>query len=158
GIDIPIEECSRLLTALELKVERTGPDALRVVAPPHRTDIEEGRADLIEDLIRLHGYDKLGETALADELPPQAETPPLGLEERVRDVLVEVGWQEAITYSLTTPDKEKPLGLPTREYVTLLNPISVERSVMRQSVLAGLLDVAAANLRHTDSVRLFEVG
>jgi phenylalanyl-tRNA synthetase beta chain len=158
GIDIPIEECSRLLTALELKVERTGPDALRVVAPPHRTDIEEGRADLIEDLIRLHGYDKLGETALADELPPQAETPPLGLEERVRDVLVEVGLQEAITYSLTTPDKEKPLGLPTREYVTLLNPISVERSVMRQSVLAGLLDVAAANLRHTDSVRLFEVG
>jgi phenylalanyl-tRNA synthetase beta chain len=158
GMAIPIQECNRLLTALEFKVEQSGPDTLKVVAPPHRTDIEEGRADLIEDLIRLHGYDKLGETRLADELPPQAGTPPMELEERVRDVLVEIGLQESITYSLTTQDKEKPLGLPPRDYVTLLNPISVERSVMRQSVLAGLLDIGAANLRHTDAVRLFEIG
>jgi phenylalanyl-tRNA synthetase beta chain len=66
--------------------------------------------------------------------------------------------QEAVTYSLTAADKEKPLALPPREYVTLLNPISVERSVMRQSVLASLLEIAAANLRHTDDVRLFEIG
>jgi phenylalanyl-tRNA synthetase beta chain len=56
------------------------------------------------------------------------------------------------------PEKEAPLGLPAAEYVRLENPISSERVVMRHSVLAGVLDVAALNLRHTDEVRLFEVG
>jgi phenylalanyl-tRNA synthetase beta chain len=158
GIAIPIEECARLLRTLEFKVEPSGPDTLKVVAPAHRLDIQEGRADVIEDLIRLHGYQDLPETLLADRLPPQATTPPIALEERVRDILVDVGLQETITYSLTTPEKEKPLGLPPREYVTLLNPVSVERSVMRQSVLASVLEIAAANLRHTDDVRLFEIG
>ncbi len=158
GIDIPIDECARLLKTLEFKVEQSGPDTLKVIEPPHRLDLQEGRADLIEDLIRLYGYHRLPATLLADRLPPQATTPPVALEERVRDVLVDVGLQETITYALTTPDKEKPLGLPAREYVTLLNPVSSERSVMRQSVLASVLDIAAANLRHTDDVRLFEIG
>jgi phenylalanyl-tRNA synthetase beta chain len=158
GIEIPIAECARLLKTLEFKVEQSGPDTLKVVEPPHRLDLQEGRADLIEDLIRLHGYQNLKETLLADQLPPQATTPPIAVEERVRDVLVDLGLQETITYSLTTPVKEMPLGTELREYVTLLNPVSVERSVMRQSVLASLLDIAAANLRHADEVRLFEIG
>ncbi len=158
GIDVPIAECARLLKTLEFKVEQSTPDTLRVVEPPHRLDLQEGRADLIEDIIRLYGYDKLPATLLADRLPPQATTPPYTLEERTRDVLVDVGLQETITYSLTSPDKEQPLGLAVREYVTLLNPVSVERSVMRQSVLASVLEIAAANLRNTDDVRLFEIG
>src|SRR5262249_35602975 len=53
---------------------------------------------------------------------------------------------------------EAPLGLAEGEYVRLVNPISSERVVMRHSVLAGVLDVAAANLRHANEVRLFEIG
>ena len=59
------------------------------------------------------------------------------------------GLQEVITYSLTEPAREAPLGYAAAEYVRLLNPISSERVVMRQSVLAGVLQVIAANLRHT---------
>ena len=127
GIDLPIEECARLLKTLEFQVAVVGIDVLHATVPPHRLDIQEGAADLIEDLVRLHGYDRLPATLLADQLPPQATTPPIAFEERVRDLLVDVGLQEVITYSLTTPEREALLGLPVGEYVTLLNPISDER-------------------------------
>src|SRR5207253_927011 len=89
---------------------------------------------------------------------PQATMPPMSFEERTRDLLVEVGLQEVITYSLTTPDREALLGVSVGEYVRLLNPVSSERSVLRQSVVSSVLEVAAANLKHADSVRLFEIG
>ena len=158
GMDLPRAECVRILRALEFKVDEFGTDVLRATTPPHRLDIQEGPADLIEDLIRLYGYDKLPATLLADQLPPQHTNQPLVFEERVRDRLVSLGLQEVITYSLTTEQREKPLGLPPNEYVRLQNPISSEREVMRHSVLTGVLEVAAANLQHTDDARLFEIG
>jgi phenylalanyl-tRNA synthetase beta chain len=158
GMDFPIDDAARILTALEFQVSRSGSDALQVTAPPHRLDIQEGPADLIEDLARLHGYDRLPATLLADRLPPQTGNPALEFEERVRDLLTGAGLQETINYALTTPEREALLGARPAEYVRLLNPISSERSVMRQSVLASVLDAAAANLRHTADVRFFEIG
>jgi phenylalanyl-tRNA synthetase beta chain len=158
GINLPIEECARLLKTLEFQVAMVGIDVLRATVPPHRLDIQEGAADLIEDLVRLHGYDRLPATLLADQLPPQATTPPVTFEDRVRDLLVDGGLQEVITYSLTTPEREALLGVPVGEYVTLLNPISDERRVMRQSVLSSVLEVAKENLKYTNDVRLFEIG
>jgi phenylalanyl-tRNA synthetase beta chain len=63
-----------------------------------------------------------------------------------------------VCYSLTTPEKEAPLLGTVENYVRLKNPISSERVVMRQSVLASVLEIAESNLRHADDVRLFEVG
>jgi phenylalanyl-tRNA synthetase beta chain len=158
GIDLPVDEAARILRSLEFGVEQTEPETLRVTVPPHRLDIQAGSADLIEELARIHGYDRLPATLLADRLPAQHTNQALAFEERVRDLLVTLGLQEVITYSLTMPEREQPLGLVRGEYVRLLNPISSERVVMRQTVLAGMLEVAAANLRHTDDVRLFEIG
>ncbi len=158
GVDLPREECTRLLKTLEFGVEESGADALRVTVPQHRIDIQEGPADLIEDLARLHGYDRLPATLLADELPPQMGNEALAFEERVRDRLVAAGLQEVITYSLTTPQREAPLGLPAQDYVELENPISSERTVMRHSLLSEMLPVLRKNLDHTDDVRLFEIG
>jgi phenylalanyl-tRNA synthetase beta chain len=158
GMEFPPLEAVRILQGLEFQVEQVSGETLRVTAPPHRLDIQVGPADLIEDLARIYGYNHLPATLLADQLPEQHGNPSLALEERVRDLLAGVGLQEVITYSLTAPEREQPLGLPKKEYVRLLNPLSSERVVMRQSVLAGVLEVAAANLRHTDEVRLYEVG
>ena len=102
---------SRILRALEFQVEEVGTDALRATAPPHRLDIQEGPADLIEDLVRLHGYDRLPATLLADQLPPQQTNEPLVFEERRARPAGRCGLQEVITYALTTPEREKPLGL-----------------------------------------------
>jgi len=158
GMAFSLEEATRILRALEFEVEQTGPETLRTTVPPHRLDIQVGSADLIEELARIHGYDRLPATLLADQLPRQHTNQALVFEERVRDLLVSAGIQEAITYALTMPERELPLGLARNEYVRLLNPINSERVVMRQTVLAGVLEIAAANLRHTEDVRLFEIG
>jgi phenylalanyl-tRNA synthetase beta chain len=158
GMEFPVAEAVRILKALEFQVQQNGPESLRVTSPPHRRDIQAGSADLIEDLVRIHGYDRLPATLLAEPLPRQQNNRPLILEEKVRDILVRTGLQEVITYSLTTPEREMPLSLPPAEYVRLVNPISSERVVMRHSLLAGVIDVAVANLRHTEDLRLFEVG
>jgi phenylalanyl-tRNA synthetase beta chain len=158
GRDLPAGEVQRILQALEYQVVQTSPDTLRATVPPHRLDVEAGAADLIEDLVRIHGYDRLPATLLTDSLPRQRNNTSLTFEERVRDILVGAGLQEVITYSLTMPEREAPLGLPASDYVRLLNPISSERVVMRHSVLAGVLEIAASNLRNTEDVRLFELG
>ncbi len=132
GADVPFDECVRILRALEFKVETLNSDTLRATVPPHRLDIQSGAPDLIEDIARLRGYDKLPATLLADELPAQTANEGLAFEERVRDLLVSIGLQEVITYALTTPEREVPLGLPPTEYVRLLNPINADRVAMRR--------------------------
>lgn len=163
GVEVPLEECARLLSAVEFKTQVRG-DALLATVPPHRVDIQEGAADLIEDIARLRGYDSLPATLLHEPLPAQRGNEGLAFEERLRDVLVAAGLEEAISYSLTTPEKEAPIVKAeeyfrkAEEYVRLANPISSERTVMRQSLLPGLLEAAERNLRNFDAVRLFEVG
>src|SRR5207253_2761194 len=79
-------------------------------------------------------------------------------EERVHTAPVAAGLQEVIAYALTVPEKEKPITGNGTPYVTLKNPISSERVVMRHSVLASVLEIAHSNLRYANDVRLFEVG
>jgi phenylalanyl-tRNA synthetase beta chain len=158
GMEIPAAEVTRILKALEFNVEASMPRELSVTVPPHRLDVQAGEADLVEDIIRIHGYRNLPSTLLADQLPEQHGNEELAREEQVRDILVGAGLQEVITYALTEPAREKPLGVGEAGYLELENPISSERSVMRQSVLSGVIEVAANNLKNTDDVRLFELG
>jgi phenylalanyl-tRNA synthetase beta chain len=161
GIDFSLDEAAETLQRLEFRVERTGSTSLRATVPPHRLDIQVGPADLIEELARIHGYDRMPATLLADQLPRQHTNQALAFEERVRGLLVSCGLQEVITYSLTAPERERPLAgdeAGEQGYVRLLNPISSERIVMRRHLLSGVLEVAAANLRHAADVRLFELG
>jgi len=157
GVDIAAAEATRILSALDFRVE--GVDGiLRVTAPANRVDIQEGPADLIEELARIHGYDRLPATPLADPLPAQLGNRELELEERVRDRLAGYGLQEFITYSLTLPEREAPLAPPPGDYLRLVNPITTERAAMRHTLLAGVLECVAANLRHEPTVKAFEIG
>src|SRR4029077_5352477 len=139
GMKIQNDEIVRTLRALEFQVEEEAQGQFRVTSPPHRLDIQ-GSADLIEELVRIHGYDRLPATLLHDQLPEQVGNRSLELEEHVRDLLVNVGLQEVITYSLTEPGREAPLLGNQSDYVRLANPISSERVAMRQSLLAGVLE------------------
>lgn len=158
GIELPRDEAQRILQSLEFEVTPSGADGLRAVVPSHRRDIQEGEADLIEELARIHGYDRLPATLLADRLPRQRTNEPIAFEERIRDLLVRSGLQEVMTYALTEPAREAPVLGAGQPYVELLNPISSERTVLRRSLLAGVLEVAGSNLRHTEDVQLFELG
>ncbi|MCS6866024.1 MAG: phenylalanine--tRNA ligase subunit beta [Gemmataceae bacterium] len=160
GFDIPGPEVVRILEALQFQVQPQGDDHWKVTPPPTRLDIQAGAADLIEELARVYGYDQLPERLLPFELPPPTGNRSLELEERVRDILADLGLQEAITYALTSPEMERRLTpvITNGEFVTLVNPVSPERSVLRRSLLPGLLSVVQHNLDHTDSVAMFELG
>ena len=156
GVSLPEREIVQTLQALEFIVERDAPETLAVRTPGHRIDAT-GSADLIEEVARIHGYDKLPATLLADRLPRQQNNRPLVLEEQTRDILVNCGLQEVICYSLTQDKDESRLGA-TGDYVRLKNPISPERSVMRRTLLNGVLEAVVANVKHRPDVRVFEVG
>ena len=84
-------------------------DTMLIQTPPHRLDINEGivgKADVIEEIARLYGYDRLPETRLMDELPIQKNRPQISNEQRLQDVLVNLGLQEIVTYRLTSPERE----------------------------------------------------
>jgi phenylalanyl-tRNA synthetase beta chain len=147
--------------------DSSSPDILRVTAPDHRLDISTGvvgRADLIEEIARIYGYDRFPDTQFDDMMPPQRDNLPLLQEEKVRDLLAEAGLQEIITYRLTTPAREAllyPAGTAPaddRRYVTLANPTNPERTSMRHSLTASVLEVVASNARHQDRIWLFEIG
>ncbi|HJZ89818.1 MAG TPA: phenylalanine--tRNA ligase subunit beta [Gemmataceae bacterium] len=156
GIDFPDAEVERVLVALQFSLLRE-PDGWKVTVPLTRLDIQAGAADLIEELARIKGYDRLPATLLSGELPPQRNNRPLVLEHAVRDTLANAGLQECVCYSLTAKEREAQLGAGG-PWVELVNPISPERSAMRTSLLTNLLEAAAENLKHTDTVKLFEVG
>ena len=98
-----------MLTALQFTVTPAA-DGWTVTVPPTRLDIQAGAADLIEELARVSGYDRLPERRLPLELPEQRGNRPLELEEKVRDLLADRGVQEAITYAMSSPEQEAKLA------------------------------------------------
>jgi len=159
GIDLTLEQISELLTRLEFKCEIIG-QALKVTAPPHRMDIDEGvvgLADVLEEVARSYGYDNIPTTTMADALPPQVGNPIHEWEEHLRDLLVALGMQEVVTYRMTSVEKESRVA-KHNEYVRVANPIAPEKSVLRRNMVASVLDALEKNIRLGESLSLFEIG
>jgi phenylalanyl-tRNA synthetase beta chain len=129
--------------------------AFTVQIPSWRLDVER-EIDLIEEIARLHGYDKFANT-----LPPFAgavvDSPDAKKDERVRSTLLALGYHEAISMTFISHEEvEQFAAVPVLE---LANPLSEEASVMRSSMVPGMLHLLAYNLnRGSDNVRLFESG
>jgi phenylalanyl-tRNA synthetase beta chain len=165
GIHLGAQEIAGLLTRLGFTCQVKG-DQVEAQSPPHRMDIGEGltgKADLIEEVARLYGYDNIPASRLADPLPPQVGNPTLDREEKLKDLLARMGFQEIITYRLTTPEKEQRVYPPGQapgqvEYISLKNPITPERAVMRTRLLPSVLEIVERNARTSDGMLLFEAG
>lgn len=158
GINLTARQIADLLSRLEFKctVEKS---AVKVKTPPHRLDIGEGDvglADVLEEVARLYGYDRIPETRMADPLPPQIGNPLFEWEEHLRDILTRLGLQEVVSYRMTSPEREARL-ISYPDHVVIANPITPERRVMRRSLLASVLEAVERNAR-TDSIALFELG
>ncbi len=156
GVDIAAAEVRALLEGLGLSIEET-PDGWSVTAPSARFDIEI-EADLIEEVVRLYGYERIPSI-------PGTTTTRLGSAseftvsmDRLRATLVARGYQEAITYSFVERQLDAALAAGA-EALALSNPISSELSVMRQSLWPGLIGALKRNRsRQQNRVRLFESG
>ncbi len=164
GIELELDEAAAMLERLEFSTEMDG-NSLRVSPPDHRLDIGGGvvgKADVMEEVARVYGYDRIPETQIADRIPPQYANPRLDAESQVRELLASMGLQEAVTYRLTSPAREaKALAsqaLEDREYIRLANPIGEDRSVLRQDLLASVLEVVARNTRFQERIAIFEIG
>ncbi|MCB8943566.1 MAG: phenylalanine--tRNA ligase subunit beta [Ardenticatenaceae bacterium] len=160
GLDLTPAAMAELLQRLAFKAE-VHEDHLIVTGPDYRLDIE-GPHDLVEEICRLYRYDRIPSTVIADTLPPQRGNPKLEREEQIKDILVQQGLNEVITYRLSSARLEQKLlaqgPVDERPYVTITNPNSPEHAVMRHSLLASVMDIATNNSRFQERLALFELG
>lgn len=156
GIALDAEQVARDLVALGANVERQG-DSLVVTPPSFRFDLTT-EEDLIEEAVRLFGYDNIPARppAAPSRMLPQDET--VLPDDSLRQMLVDLDYQEVITYSFVDPAWESALDARARP-LPLANPIASQLSVMRTTLWGGLLDTLRHNLnRQQDRVRIFELG
>lgn len=157
ALSLSDSEIETLLTPLGLQLTAQSAGVWSVAVPSHRFDISI-EVDLLEEIGRLYGYDRLPVRYPAARLAPQAQSEAQASLPLLRRLLVARGYQEAITYSFIEPELFSAFH-PELKALTLANPISAELSVMRASLLPGLLKALQHNLnRQQDRVRLFESG
>jgi phenylalanyl-tRNA synthetase beta chain len=165
GVDLNLDQIAAILSRLEFTCRVNG-DRVLAKTPPHRLDIgtgATGKADLLEEIARIHGYDNIPLSYLPDDLPEARSDRALEIETQVRHILVRLGLQEVVNYRLTSPEREArlyPAGveIPSLDYLGVKNPLSPERSVMRRSLLASILETLEKNARLRERQALFEIG
>ncbi len=148
---------------------------IAATVPWHRLDVSLP-ADLTEEVARVVGYDRITETLLDTVLPPQRRNAPMETEENIRDILIGCGLQDTVNHTLTTPENHARLtgagpaktsggedeaadaAVDANRFVSLTNPLSPERRVMRRNLIVSALENLAYNLRYTERMAVFEIG
>ncbi len=162
GVEVPWDEACRILEALGCEVDAADDESFSVRTPSWRPDLAaypaSGEADLVEEIARVHGYEKIG-YVVPRVSPSRAGTPRRILfERRLREVVAGAGLHEAIGYAFVAPEDLAKARVPT-DAVPLRNPLSEDRSVLRTSLLPGLAGGAVRSLhRQVEEVGLFELG
>ena len=163
GVEFSLDQIVGVLASLgfECKQADSASDVW-VTTPYWRSDIYQA-VDLIEEVARIIGYDEIPSNMLSGPLPRQDPEPILGLKQETRCILTGYGFQEVITYSLTSlellnkllPESHSPESLPLR----VANPMTADQEYLRPNLRANLLVALSANRRHEDGgIRLFELG
>ena len=154
GIDIAAHEIERILSHLGFGIDRISGN-FSVTIPTWRLDVER-EVDLLEELARIYGYNKFPNTLPAFTGAVMAQ-PDQAKEARVRETMLALGYDEAISITFISAEDAKTFG--GAEPLALANPLSEEAGYMRNSLAPGLLNMIGYNLnRGTSEVRLFEAG
>jgi phenylalanyl-tRNA synthetase beta chain len=157
GVAVPLAEQQAILVALGFGLSEAGAD-WDVTVPSWRPDID-GAADIVEEVIRIHGLDRVASVALprTDSVALPTATPAQKLERRLRRAAAMRGLNEAVTWTFL-PSAEAEI-FAEGELWQLANPISEDMKAMRPSLIPGLLAAARRNLtRGATGIRLFEIG
>jgi phenylalanyl-tRNA synthetase beta chain len=154
GVDIPSAEIVRILRALECEVDEGHP-ALTVHAPSFRPDLTR-EEDLIEEIARIHGYERIPLTLPRGETTPAVVAPALTADARVREVLAGCGLTEVLTLALVSPEMAAAGGITP---VRVQNPLTVDQAMLRTTLIPGLVEILASNAaRRQDDAQVFELG
>jgi phenylalanyl-tRNA synthetase beta chain len=163
GIEFSVKQITDALTAegCECRTDAHKSE-IAVIAPYWRSDFNL-QVDVIEEIVRVIGYESIPETLLSQPIPKHHPLPIVGLRSRIRNMMVGYGFQELVTYayisldslSKLSPDSRMPDLIPMR----LMNPMSSDYEYMRTSLRPNLLSAVTINKAYTeDGLRLFELG
>ena len=155
GTRIGAGEAKRILTRLGFEVAGSG-QKWTVMVPYWRSDVSDPE-DLYEELVRLHGYDKVDETLPQGSAGAATKPAEFTLADRLRDLLTGAGFTEVLTHSLVGPKLVERSGFPSK-LAEIANPLSDDFRYLRGSMGPRHLEAVQANLRWRDSVQLFEIG
>ncbi len=161
GVDFTKEEAIRNLELLEFEVKDIDEDTLEAKAPYFRNDIKI-EADLIEEVVRLYGMGKIESKPLVSSLKKGERSPIRLLRDDLKHKLVGQKFSELATYSFISPREYDRLGIAEdsklRDYISLINPLGEDFSVMRTTQIANMLDVIAKNIKYGQKdMRFFEL-
>ena len=158
GAPIPRERCAEILRALEFVVA-DAPDGLDATVPTFRRGDVTREADLIEEVARLDGLEKLPATLPSRHGAAGRLTPLQQMRRGASEALTAQGLHEIVGWSFVGPDLAQRLRLPDHRALELENPMSTEQSQLRTTVLGSMLDIAQRNRSHgAGTLRLFEAG
>ncbi|MBE9546473.1 MAG: phenylalanine--tRNA ligase subunit beta [Proteobacteria bacterium] len=162
GVKVKAGEIKKILKSLGMVVNKTEDGSYLVTPPTFRVDISR-EIDLIEEIIRIHGYDGVPMSLPAVPERTDIKNREKTLEEKIRVILTGQGYSEVINYSFIMPESANILGLKEddegRKFVMIKNPLTEDQSVMRTSLVYGLLDTMRKNANAgCFDLRIFEKG
>ena len=160
GEEIPKETIKRILTSLDIKVNNVTETGLGMTVPAYRNDVQR-EADVIEEILRVYGYNNIKTTTkLNASISTTSRFEDYKIQNIVGDQLVSQGFYEILSNSLTTPNYVSLSEQLKEEHnITMLNPLSNDLSVLRQSLLFSGLEAVSFNInRKRSDLKLFEFG
>lgn len=153
------EQIKEILKSLDIEIVSESNEVLELSVPPYRADVQR-EADVIEEILRIYGYNniKTKEKISFSVVKNQEKNQQL-IENTVAQTLVANGFYEAMNNSVGKVENLKTFSLNESSSIELLNPLSSDLAVMRQSLLPGLLENSAFNINHKhQDIKLFEFG
>ena len=160
GMDVDLDTVERVLGSLGLETRRLGPDRLEADVPYWRNDITI-EDDLVEEVVRIIGYDAVPVTMLATPIPSLQQSRDRRVTDRVKDALAALGMQEVINYPLVSREDLAKAAWegPAKDALRVANPMNAAEDCLRPTLRPSLLASLAANQGEgTGPLRLFEVG
>jgi phenylalanyl-tRNA synthetase beta chain len=162
GVNFSLDEIMKTLTSLGIDCKKVSENEIEAIAPYWRSDINI-EVDLIEEVARIEGYQKIPNTLLAEPLPEINPDPILKLKENVSSGLTANGFSEVLNFSLTGLDLLKKVNSdsqpPAGEMLRVANPMTADSEFLRTSLRGTLLTAFMTNRKYQEgSIRLFELG
>jgi phenylalanyl-tRNA synthetase beta chain len=159
--DVTVKETKEFLQRLQIDVQSETKDSVTVLPPPFRMDLER-EIDLIEEVARLKGFDKIAETLPEIGMDYAERSPIKRLTERVSEVMLSAGFNEVITYSFIAGDSLDKLGIsgsdPRRKAILLANPMNEDMAVMRTTLMPSIIRTCVTNINYLNyDVQIFEI-
>ncbi len=157
GVDVPKTDVKRILKDLGFEIGKFGDESLSVTVPDDRIDVE-GAEDLIEEVGRIYGYDKVLETtfSMAVDLPrPEKKRQ---YRNKIINYFFNKGWSEVYSYSFVTGKNVVDWGFELENSFELLNPLDQDLKYLRQSLVAGLVEKYRKWSKYDEVVQIFEWG